>query len=165
MENRAIVKMPYKEKNSLLVILCFISSSALVIITYYSLRFSSLQCIFLDYPYTVSLMDDRIHSSQVEDSLRGIFDIINKRSRPTGTQGGFDDDHCDAKWESMILQCVLNLAFWCRRANINKPNYSPWFGTHWESNPGRGMYLCIAKSNIEINHSRIHLDGISTFYL
>ncbi|XP_066925474.1 rho GTPase-activating protein 5-like [Clytia hemisphaerica] len=64
---------------------------------------NSLQCIFLDYPYTVSLMDDRIHSSQVEDSLRGVFDIINKRSRPAGTPGGTDDYNCDVR----ILLCSM----------------------------------------------------------
>lgn len=64
---------------------------------------NSLQCIFIDYPYTVSLMDDRIHSSQVEDSLRGIFDVINKRSRPSGTHGGYDDNDSDVK----ILLCAM----------------------------------------------------------
>lgn len=38
-----------------------------------------MDCVFLDYPYTVSLMDDKIHDSQVQDALRRIIDVINKR--------------------------------------------------------------------------------------
>lgn len=47
-----------------------------------------MECSFVDYPYTVSLMDDRIHDSQVHDAIRGIVDVINRRARPASTPTG-----------------------------------------------------------------------------
>lgn len=41
-----------------------------------------MECLYIDYPYSVSLMDDLIHESQVQDAIRGIVDIINKRTSP-----------------------------------------------------------------------------------
>ena len=41
-----------------------------------------MECIFVDYPYSVIYMDDAIHESQVQDAIRGLVDIINKRTSP-----------------------------------------------------------------------------------
>lgn len=71
----------------------------------------------MDYPYTVSLMDDRVHSSQVEDAMRGIVDVINKRARSPGTPSTIDDEHSDIKYVFVpaptlsIHQLLLHFTF------------------------------------------------------
>ena len=56
-----------------------------------------MECLFVDYPYTVSLLDDRIHESQVQDAVRGIVDVINKRVRPPSTPPGYNETEADIK--------------------------------------------------------------------
>ena len=57
-----------------------------------------MECVFVDYPYTVSLMDDPIHHSQVQDAIRGIVDVINKRSRPPSTPTSNGSDAADIRY-------------------------------------------------------------------
>ena len=39
-----------------------------------------LHCLFVEYPYILSAFDGRIHETQVQDAIRGIVDVIQKRS-------------------------------------------------------------------------------------
>lgn len=64
---------------------------------------NTMECSFVDYPYTVSLMDDRIHDSQVHDAIRGIVDVINRRARPASTPTG----GCEAVADIRILLCAM----------------------------------------------------------
>ena len=41
-----------------------------------------MECLYVDYPYSVSLMDDPIHEIQVQDAIRGMVDVINRRRSP-----------------------------------------------------------------------------------
>ena len=56
-----------------------------------------MNCAFLDYPYTVSLMDDKIHDSQVQDALRRIIDVINKRVQPSHAPPEPVNDNADIR--------------------------------------------------------------------
>lgn len=62
-----------------------------------------LQCLFIDYPYTISVFDGRIHETQVQDSIRGIVDVIRKRSRPPYTPSVLQEKPPDLR----ILLCAM----------------------------------------------------------
>eukprot|EP00794_Sanderia_malayensis_P016836 gene16836-18534_t len=62
-----------------------------------------LQCLFVDYPYTLSTLDGRIHETQVQDAIRGIVDVIKKRLRPQCTPSFLPEKTPDLR----ILLCAM----------------------------------------------------------
>eukprot|EP00795_Rhopilema_esculentum_P012729 gene12729-3453_t len=61
------------------------------------------QCLFVDYPYTLSVCDGRIHETQVQDSIRGIVDVIKKRSIQQSTPTVLQEKPPDLR----ILLCAM----------------------------------------------------------